>query len=157
MFLQFNDAARLVLRLAQLEARAFHHEFVDTEHVLLALVQLHGCVASRVLAKGGIVLPRVRNVVRAVVSPGCGSLTDAHRTLTPGSQKAIELAIAAAVRLGHTEVGTGHILLGVLEEAEGAAFQVLCKMQIVRLGENLSRIAEHVITEMNRDFPSGDR
>jgi hypothetical protein len=52
------------------------------------------------------------------------------------------------VRLGHPAIGTGHLLLGLLEEAEGVAFTVLCKLGIGRLGDNLSRVAEHVVREM---------
>ena len=55
-------------------------------------------------------------------------------------------------RLGHSHVGTGHLLLGLLEEAEGA-FQILCKLGIVRLGCNLSLVAEHVVVEMDAGFP----
>lgn len=149
MFTRFNDAVRLVLRLADLEARRLHHDRVATEHLLLALLQLHDCVAERVLARVSIFLSRVRFEVEWLVLPGTDD-TSKERRLNPGSRKAIEYAIAAADRLGHAQVGTGHLLLGLLEEAEGIAFRVLCSLKIHRLGNNLSRIAEHVIAEMNR-------
>jgi ATP-dependent Clp protease ATP-binding subunit ClpC len=152
MFTRFNDAARLVLRLADLEAQSFHHDSVGTEHLLLALVQLHHCVAARVLAKGNIFHIRLRTVVESRISPGPSDSTCERRPLTPGAQKAIEYALAAAERLGHAEVGTGHLLLGLLEEAEGVAYQVLCERKIVRLGKNLSRIAERVLAEMSRGY-----
>jgi hypothetical protein len=80
-------------------------------------------------------------------SPGDG------RPLAAGAQKAIELALGAAARLGHAQVGTGHLLLGLLEEAEGIAFQVLCRLGIQRVGANLSRVAERVIAQMTWDAP----
>lgn len=153
MLLPFNDAARLVLRLADLEARSFRHDSIGTEQLLLALVQLHGCVAARVLAKAKIERGIVRIEVEWIVPPGSASTTDEKLPLAPNGQKSIELASAAAVRLHHAEIGTGHLLLGLLEEAQGVAFQVLCKLKIGRLGENLSRVAEHVIDEMSRGFP----
>ncbi len=153
MAIPLNDAARLVLRLAELEARGWHHDSVGTEHLLLALVQLHDCVAARVLARGDIVLHRVRQAIAEIVSPGASSTAPEQPPLTPGSQKALDLAAAAAVRLGHSQVGTGHLLLGLLEEAEGVAYQVLCELKILRLGDNLSRIAERVLFEMNREPP----
>jgi ATP-dependent Clp protease ATP-binding subunit ClpC len=149
MFLSFNDAARLVMRLADCERQRLHHDCIGTEHLLLALVQLHGCVAARVLAKGGISLDRVRKGIEDLVGAGPAEHTSSRR-LTAGSEKSIALAIVASERLGQAEVGTGHLLLGLLEEAHGVAFRVLCKLGIGRLGGNLSRIAEHVIREMKR-------
>jgi ATP-dependent Clp protease ATP-binding subunit ClpC len=149
MFMHFNDAARLVLRIADQEARRLHHDSVGTEHLLLALVQLHGCVAARVLAKGGIRLYRVRLEVEISVPPGSAATSAERRRLNHSSRKSIAYALAAADRLGHVRVGTGHLLLGLLEEGEGVAFWALCRLGIIRLGRNLSRVAEHVITEMH--------
>ena len=75
------------------------------------------------------------------------------RPLAAGGRKAVACALSAADRLGHVRVGTGHLLLGLLEEAEGVAFRVLAELGIGRLGGNLSRIAEHVVREMNRGRP----
>jgi hypothetical protein len=68
--------------------------------------------------------------------------------LSPGCQKAIDLALAAAERLGHARVGTGHLLLGLLEEANGVAFRALCSLNVGRVGYNLSRVAERVTAAM---------
>jgi hypothetical protein len=74
---------------------------------------------------------------------------DAHRLLqTDGLRRALDLALAAADRLGHGKVGTGHLLLGLLEEPEGVACRLLCKLGIGRLGKNLSAVAKYVCKEM---------
>ena len=156
MFLRFNDAARLVVRLADLEARQLGHEAVATEHLLLALVQLYDCVAVRVLLRGHIHPDHVRLAVEEEVLSEPGIPSEERRPLTQGSLKAIECALAAADRLGHARAGTGHLLLGLLEEAEGVAFRILCELGIARLGKNLSRVAEHVLAEMERRFPLVD-
>jgi ATP-dependent Clp protease ATP-binding subunit ClpC len=148
MFTSFNDAARLAVRLAQEEARRLQHDSVGTEHLLLALLHLHGCVAARVLGKARIKLDRVLREVEKIAPVGSES-SDRRPPLAPGCRTAIAFAIAASDRLGHARIGTGHLLLGLLEEAEGVAFRVLCELRIGRLGRNLSRVAEHVIAEMN--------
>jgi ATP-dependent Clp protease ATP-binding subunit ClpC len=148
MHLSFNDAARLALRLAQHEARRLQHDSVGTEHLLLALLNLHGCIAARVLGKARISLDRILVEVEKLVPFGSDS-SERRRSLTQGCRTAIALAVAASERLGHARLGTGHLLLGLLEEAEGVAFRVLCKLGIGRLGRNLSRVAEHIIVEMN--------
>jgi ATP-dependent Clp protease ATP-binding subunit ClpC len=154
MYMPFNEAARLAMRLAELEAVHYRHDHVDTEHFLLGLLQLHDCVAARVLKKGNIDLARVRREVELAVPPGNEGPAGDRRPLTAGARKAIEFAIAATDRLGHARAGTGHLLLGLLEEAEGVAFRVLCKLGIARIGQNLSRIAEWVNKEMTGEFRS---
>jgi len=153
MFAQFNDAARLVLRLADEEARRARRGSIDTEHLVLALIQLHNCVATRLLRKGGIDLATVRREVAKLAPPGDEDTTAGRRPITPAGRKAIDLATAAAERLGHGRVGTGHLLLGLLEEAEGVAFRVLCKVGIGRLGANLSRLAERLDAERESGPP----
>src|SRR5262245_20062236 len=118
MFAQFDDAARLVLRLAEQEARTLRHARIDTEHLLLALLELHDCVAERVLRRAEIGILNVREEVTKLVLPGLFESDCPRMGLTDGARKAIDLAIAAAQRLGHSQVGTGHLLLGLLEEAE---------------------------------------
>ena len=44
---------------------------------------------------------------------------------TARAREAIELAVQAAERLGHTYVGTEHLLIGLLEEGSGVAARVL--------------------------------
>jgi hypothetical protein len=153
MFTHFDDAARLAMRLADQEARRLRHDCLGTEHLLLGLLQLHDCVAARVLARADIGLEGVRAEVEKIVPPGADGAGEGRLPLTAGLQKAIDCATAAADRLGHARVGTGHLLLGLLEEARGVAFHVLFQQGIGRLGGNLSRVAERVTVEMKGILP----
>lgn len=148
MFTDFNDAARLVMRLAEVTADARRRGAVDTQDMLLALAQLHDCVAARVLRRAGIDLEAVRREI-AKFETAETDTGERSRRRTPGVVKAVERARSAAYgRLGHETVGTGHLLLGLLEEANGVASRVLVRLKIGRLGSNLSRVAEHVVAEM---------
>ena len=59
---------------------------------------------------------------------------------TPHARKALELSRSEAAQLGDSDVGTGHILLGLLREGEGRGVQVL-----VRLGADLTQVRREVI------------
>ncbi|MFO0843970.1 MAG: Clp protease N-terminal domain-containing protein [Gemmataceae bacterium] len=128
-------------------ARRRSHGCVDTEHLALALFQLDGCVAWRVLARGNVFDECVRRELAAVSRAEPWMVSPHRPRRTPELRKAIDLALAAAERLGHPRVGTGHLLLGLLEE-DGVVCRALCKAGIGRLGKNLSAVAEHVCREM---------
>ncbi|WP_424536224.1 Clp protease N-terminal domain-containing protein [Sphaerisporangium viridialbum] len=54
MFERFHEDARQTVVLAQDEARLFNHDYIGTEHLLLALLQQPDTVAARVLARHGL-------------------------------------------------------------------------------------------------------
>jgi ATP-dependent Clp protease ATP-binding subunit ClpC len=58
------------------EARAMHHNYVGTEHLLLGLMRNSETVAAQVLANLGLKLDDVREETRRVVAAGAGSTGD---------------------------------------------------------------------------------
>lgn len=124
MGLRFTERAHRVLRLAQEEARHLNHPAVGTEHLLLGLLREGDSVAARALASLGVNLKSVREEVRKAVRPGEG-VPPGELGLTPRAKRVLELAQEEARRQGVNYVGTEHILLGLMEEGEGLAAQVL--------------------------------
>jgi ATP-dependent Clp protease ATP-binding subunit ClpA len=55
-----------------------------------------------------------------------------QQPFTMHCKKSLELAVREALRLGHTFVGTEHILLGVLAEGAGTAATVLAGTGVTR-------------------------
>ena len=134
-FDRFNDRAKRVLALAQDEAIRLNHNYIGTEHVLLALVREGEGVAARVLDSLGVELSKVRTAVEFIVGRGDSTTTPSEITLSPRTKRVIELAIDEARRLGHSHVGTEHLLLGIVREGEGMASGIL-----ESLGVSLERV-----------------
>ena len=124
-FDRFNDRAKRVLALAQDEAIRFNHNYIGTEHLLLGLVREGEGVAARALDAMGIELSKVRRAVEFIIGRGDSTTSPSEITLSPRTKKVIELAIDEARRLGHSHVGTEHLLLGLVREGEGIASGVL--------------------------------
>ena len=124
-FDRFNDRAKRVLALAQDEAIRFNHNYIGTEHVLLGLVREGEGVAARVLDSLGVELSKVRTAVEHTIGRGPEATAPTDITLSPRTKKVVELAIDEARKLGHSHVGTEHLLLGIVREGEGIAAQVL--------------------------------
>lgn len=146
MFERFTDRARSVLVLAQQEARQLQHSAIGTEHLLLGLIHEDGGVAAKALLSLDISLEAVRDGVEEVRA-STGETTGHGDTPTTGSpaftrraKKALELALREALQLGHSYIGTEHILLGLVREGDGVGAQVL-----QNLGADLSSVRQQVI------------
>ena len=124
MFMRFTDRARQVVVLAQVEARGLGHGFTGTEHLLLGLLAEGEGVAALVLESLGISLEEARGWVEEIAGRGQGAPAG-HIPFTPRAKKVLELALQEAVQLGHSYIGTEHLLLALLAEGEGVAAQVL--------------------------------
>jgi ATP-dependent Clp protease ATP-binding subunit ClpC len=138
VFERFSDRARRVVVLAQDEARNLGHGHVGTEHLLLGLVADEETTASRVLAAMGVTAEALRDKVGEHVSGGDAAV-EGNVPFTSRAKKALELSLREALQLRHDYIGTGHILLGLIREAQGTAGRVLTE-----LGVNLEAARRHV-------------
>ena len=127
MFEKFTDKARRVVVLAQEEAKLLNHNYIGTEHVLLGLIHEGEGVAAKALESLGITLEAAREQVVEIIGQG-QQPPSGHIPFTPRAKKVLELSLREALQLGHSYIGTEHLLLGLLKEGEGVATQVLTKL-----------------------------
>jgi len=139
MFERFTDRARRVVVLAQEEARMLNHNYIGTEHILLGLIHEGEGLAAKALENLGISLNAVREQVTEIIGKGQQAPTG-HIPFTPRAKKVLEYSLREGLQLGHTYIGTEHILLGLIREGEGVAAQVL-----VKLGADLNKVRQQVI------------
>ena len=144
-FDRFNDRAKRVLALAQDEAIRFNHNYIGTEHLLLGLVREGEGVAARVLDSLGVELSKVRTAVEFIIGRGDSTTSPSEITLSPRTKKVIELAIDEARKLGHSHIGTEHLLLGLVREGDGVAVEALESM-----GAGPARVREAVLKQLGR-------
>jgi ATP-dependent Clp protease ATP-binding subunit ClpC len=143
LFERFTDRARRVLVLAQEEARDLNHAFIGTEHILLGLIREGEGVAAKALDALGVTFDVVREKVEEAIgantNPSPGS-----PPFTPRAKKVLELSLREALQLGHSYIGTEHMLLGLVREGDGVAAQVLSD-----LGADMARVRTQVIQMMS--------
>jgi ATP-dependent Clp protease ATP-binding subunit ClpA len=140
MFERFTDAARRVVVLAQEEARVLNHNYIGTEHILLALLREGDGVAARALGSLGITEEAARQQVEEITGRGEPGPQRGHIPFTPRGKKILQLSLREAIALGHAYIGTEHILLGLLREDDGVAVRVLNG-----LGVEPNRVRQQVI------------
>ncbi|HOD44508.1 MAG TPA: ATP-dependent Clp protease ATP-binding subunit, partial [Anaerolineaceae bacterium] len=140
---RFTQRARRVLGLAQQEAERLRQPTINTEHLLLGLMEEDGGVAGRVLRDLGLEPDRVREIVERL--SGFGQTTGQRIDLSAGVQQVLEFAIEEARRLDHHYIGTEHLLLGLVRSTEGLALEALKKLGITP--EQIRRQTRRVMQE----------
>lgn len=130
MYERFTDRARKVMQLANQEAQRFNHEYIGTEHVLLGLVKIGSGVASTALANLGATIAGVRLQVEKMIGSGPDMVTMGKLPQTPRAKRAMQTAIDRASELGHSYVGTEHILMGLVADGESPACHSLMNLGI---------------------------
>ncbi|MEO3813612.1 Clp protease N-terminal domain-containing protein [Sphaerisporangium sp. B11E5] len=130
MFERFTDPARRVVVVAQEEARRLHHSVIGTEHILLGLLGEPNGLGGAVLREAGLTLDQVRADVRELGDAPADSEPAPHIPFGARAKKVLELSLREAMNLHHNYIGTEHILLGLMREAEGTAARILERHEI---------------------------
>ena len=103
-----------------------NHDYIGTEHILLALIHEGEGVAAQALTAMGISLGAMRQAVVGIISRGTQPpRAPGHNPFKPRATKVLELSQREAMQLGHDYIGTEHILLALIREGDGVAAQVL--------------------------------
>ncbi|MDR4252190.1 ATP-dependent protease ATP-binding subunit ClpC [Bacillus pumilus] len=139
MFGRFTERAQKVLALAQEEAIRLGHKNIGTEHILLGLVREGEGIAAKALEALGLVSDKIQKEVESLIGRG-QEVSQAIPHYTPRAKKVTELSMDEARKLGHSYVGTEHILLGLIREGEGVAARVLNN-----LGVSLNKARQQVL------------
>ena len=144
--LPLSPGCKKVLAFAAEEAERLSHEHIGTAHLLLGLLREQSCNAAILLVAEGVSLEAVRAQLRSGPETGSGKETNTISFDLPGEPTAVHVdqatldfikmfgaearrilmyAVAEAERLGHAQIGAGHLLLGILREESSAAAKLL--------------------------------
>ena len=124
MFNRFTQRAQKVLQLAQEEAIRMKHESIGTEHILLGLIREGGGIAAKALEAIDVNTQLIEEGIKELVGVGEKDVGPIVH-YTPRAKKVIELSVDESRKLGHSYIGTEHLLLALIREGEGVAARVL--------------------------------
>ncbi len=123
----FSERAKRVVSDSVEIAQRFKAAFVDTEHVLLALIDEKE-VGNKLIKDLGIDPDELKAYLEENIIKGNSEKQDID--LSPRAKRVLELAFHESRELGHQYVGSEHILLGLIREGEGLAAQTLAKYAV---------------------------
>ena len=124
-FTGFTEKANAALNSAIEHAEGLGHTYIGSEHLLLGLLNERGGMAAAALGTKGVTSESVEEIIRQSIGIGVPTMLSPN-DFTPRCKHIImDLAIAQARSLGHSYVGTEHLLVALLSEGESAAINII--------------------------------
>ncbi len=139
MYNQFSRESQQIMGLAAQQAESWNHDYVGTEHLLLAFLKLRGTEVYKLLEINGVTYPRVARELEKEIGHGDGHFASKQLQLTPQLKHIIQSAYDEARRYGYSLINPEHLLLSILAEDQSVAAKVLH-----RFGVNVSRVRRYL-------------
>jgi hypothetical protein len=124
MFERYTEKARRVIFFARYEASEYGSPYIETEHLLLGLLREDQALARMFLGQGNI-QAEIRAEIERHVTRGERIPTSVEVPLSVECKKILNLAAEECERLGHRQLETGHLLLGILRLQGSLAARLL--------------------------------
>ena len=141
-FTGFTQKANIALNDAIESAENLGHTYIGSEHLLIGLLHSEGSVAYTALTSKGITAKKVEDILKTTVGIGTPTVLSPNE-FTPRSKMIIENAIAAARSMGHSYVGTEHILISIAQDPTCFAMTVVSQLGVSE-SDIISEISRNV-------------
>ena len=115
-----GEAQQAVMRAREASAGTTRTAAIGTDHLLAGIVTGDN-VATEALQRAGADVGGMRSRFQEFL----GDPGEEIYTFTPSSKRALQLSFAAARQMGVGQVGSEHLLLGLLGEGDGNAYRIL--------------------------------
>lgn len=143
LFGKFTEKSQRAIVLAQNEARDQGHSYIGSEHLLLGIIKEGTGGAAEALKQAGVDFDRAKEAILNIVSPASTNVKSL--TYTPRTKRIFELSLETANQMGHSYIGTEHILMGILKEGQGVAV-----LALVNLGVDTNKLAQDIVASMQK-------
>jgi ATP-dependent Clp protease ATP-binding subunit ClpC len=124
VFERFSDGARRVVVRSQEHARILGHDHIGTGHLLLGVLDDDQDSVTLVFERLDVEPGALRAAVMAAIGRG-DATPSGHVPFTTGAKKTLELSLRAALEIGDRTIRAEHVILGLIQEPEGPAAEIL--------------------------------
>ena len=152
--MEFTVSAKRALMEARYISEKLKHGYVGTEHILLGLIKEGEGTASRVLVANGLNFKDVVKLIEEQIAPAKGTLVKDREIYTPKASAILTNAEFEAVHFGNDEIGTEHILISILKDADNLGVRIINSFSInpqklyadtlVAMGEDLKSLKQEI-------------
>ena len=142
MTYKFTNIAKKAIELANALALELGHSYIGTEHILYGLAKEENGVAAKVLENQGVKPENIIDEIDMLV--GHEAPIEATLGFTPRTKRVIENAFIESRKLGYSYIGTEHLLIGILREADNIAARILLDLDV-----NIPKLYNEIIKVIN--------
>jgi len=126
---EFTLQAEMVLDSAKKLAKSWNHPYIGTEHLLLALRKEFTGVAGQVLAMNHVDEEQIKKLIEELVS------TESQEkrkkvAYSPRLEFLLDNALMEAVKQNSEKIGTEHLLLAMMKDADSVATRILATLNV---------------------------
>ena len=121
----FSKRVQLIMKHAKEEAVRLGHSYVGSEHLLLGMIRLETGLGVKIMDIYDCDLDDMRAMIEDMIKSSGGTMTLGHLPLTRRAERILRNAYNEAAALGDSVADDEHLLLAMLKETEGIAFEVL--------------------------------
>jgi ATP-dependent Clp protease ATP-binding subunit ClpC len=126
MYQKLSETAKDVLEIAKAIAQREHQEYIGTEHILVAILEHNECIAAQILKNAQISADAVKQKLESINGNNKQeALVLGHLRGTPHFERAFHFAIEEAEAQNAKNIGTEHLLLGLLRQPDCPAQKAL--------------------------------
>ena len=121
----FSKRVQNILKSAKEEAIRLGHSYVGSEHLLLGLLRLNSGLGSKIFDIYDCDIEDIQAMIEDLIKTSGGTMTLGHLPLTRRAERVLRNAFNEAAAMGETIADDEHLLLAILKETDGIAFEVL--------------------------------
>ena len=145
--MNYTTQAQEVLKLAAESAKLMQHPYIGTEHLLIGLSKIYSGVAGQVLDMNGVKEEDMLKIMNELVTPPEDMEISGKPMESPRLQFILEEAAGEAQHLKAKEVGTEHLLLAVLNDADCVASRILQTLNV-----NMQKLYQDIMLAVGADM-----
>ena len=145
--MNYTTQAQEVLKLAAESAELMQHPYIGTEHLLIGLSKIYSGVAGQVLDMNGVKEEDMLKIMNELVTPPEDMEISGKPMESPRLQFILEEAAGEAQHLKAKEVGTEHLLLAVLNDADCVASRILQTLNV-----NMQKLYQDIMLAVGADI-----
>ena len=130
MQLSYTAKAKKAIDIAGRMSKSLQHNYIGTEHILIGLLKENTGVAAKVLNENGVELDKILGLIKELIAPTETVQVAERGKYSPRAEKVFAGALREANRFHADAIGTEHLLLALLKEADCVASRLLNTMAV---------------------------
>ena len=121
----FSKRVQLIIKNAKEEAVRLGHSYVGSEHLLLGMIKDSTGLSIKIFEIYDCNIMDLKSMIEDMIKSSGGTLTLGHLRFTRTAERILRNSFNEATALGSSMAADEHLLLSMLKETDGIAYEVL--------------------------------